>query len=238
MQSDDRKGGGLAVTARPVREDEDRDTAEIRVNRRLDAQPAPQQLVDPATLSLLFDRYAVDSAYALESMLAYLSDARPEIMRGPTVLAGFSLGALTAPTVAARVRDQLDAVVLVGGGCNLGQVFLRGAVTYPLVQAVRKQLGDEGVRPLWSLPREHLHISRFDSYHTAPLLGDMPVLLLHAHFDAVIPSETGELLYRRLGKPERWTFPLGHLGLFWWLPNEARAIANWVEEAVTRSSAE
>ncbi len=225
---------GLAVTARPVGADDDPETAEIKVNRRLDSTPPQQELVDPATLSLLFDRYAVDSAYALESMLAYLDDAMPEIVEGSVVLAGFSLGALTVPTVAARIQHQLDAVVMVGGGCNLGQVFLQGAVTYPLVKAVQKQLGEEGVRPLWSLPHEHLHVSRFDAYHTAPLLGDIPVLLLHAHFDEVIPSETGELLYRRLGRPERWTYPVGHLALFWWLPNEARSIANWIERTIRR----
>ena len=58
------------------------------------------------------------------------------------------------------------------------------------------------------------------------------MLLLHAAFDRIVPASTGDELYRRSGRPERWTYPLGHLGLFWWLPTQASRITAWVDDAV------
>ena len=51
-----------------------------------------------------------------------------------------------------------------------------------------------------------------------------------------MPAASGRLLYERLGRPERWSYPLGHYGLFALLPSQSKKIADWVEAAVERES--
>ena len=47
--------------------------------------------------------------------------------------------------------------------------------------------------------------------------------------DKIIPSEDGDLLYKRLGRPERVNFLLGHELLFFRLPSHAKMIADWID---------
>jgi hypothetical protein len=42
---------------------------------------------------------------------------------------GFSAGALAAPTAAARIHDQLSAVVLIGGGCDIFRISQESSFT-------------------------------------------------------------------------------------------------------------
>ena len=66
-----------------------------------------------------------------------------------------------------------------------------------------------------------LRESQLDPYHTAGAIRELPVLMLHARYDQIVPASAGELLYQRLGQPERWSFASGHLGLFMLLPFKA-----------------
>lgn len=192
----------------------------------------PSRLVGPARFAQRFDHYAADSAYAVESMLAYFAEFRPDVPRDPLVFLGFSLGALTVPTVAARLDSGVDAAVIVGGGANAGRILVDGDLTGPSRRYLRQKLGSGVAKRLRTYPQQHLEHARLDPYHTAPYLIDTPVLVLQAAFDRIVPAATGDVLYERLGQPDRWTYSLGHFGLFWWLPTQAEAIADWIDRAV------
>src|SRR5690606_31232761 len=81
------------------------------------------------------------------------------------------------------------------------------------------------------LSAAYLEMSQLDPYHTALALRATPTLMLHAALDKIVPARCGRLLYERLGKPERWTFWIGHSLLFWRLPAYAGSIASWVDAA-------
>ncbi|MFK7961661.1 MAG: hypothetical protein AB8G96_14180 [Phycisphaerales bacterium] len=63
----------------------------------------------------------------------------------------------------------------------------------------------------------------------APSLRGIPILMLHATFDAIVPAWSGRRLWHALGRPERWSWPVGHLGLLGLLPGEARRAVDWAE---------
>jgi dienelactone hydrolase len=171
------------------------------------------------------------AAYATQAVLEYVKQERPDLRNIPVVLMGFSAGALAAPTAAARIHDQLDAVVLIGGGCDLfrisqGSVFTNGGVII---------LNGEEKAPkstIDKIDKLYLEASKLDPYHTAPLIADLPILQLHASSDTWVPYETGEVLYERLNHPERLTITGGHEYLFYFLPNRKAWIADWVERTV------
>jgi pimeloyl-ACP methyl ester carboxylesterase len=167
-------------------------------------------------------------AYAVEAGLDFISRERPEIPTTPLVLCGYSAGALAAPTVAALIPRKIDAAVLVGGGANLLDISQRSALT------------DGGIKLYWPsgsasradrrrLNALYLEHCRLDPYWTASALRDKPILLLHAVFDRIVPASDGDLLYKRLDRPERINFPLGHELLFLHLPTQAKTIADWID---------
>jgi len=174
------------------------------------------------------DNYAADYAYAVEGVLEYLHQTQPELNQRPLVITGYSAGALALPTIAARLENRVDAAVLVGGGANAVGILVNGSITN-VVSTIRKA-GDGHILPdLRALPDEYLKHSKFDPYHTAPLLAGKPVLFLQGTMDRIIPRQNGDLLYERLNRPERWSYPLGHIPLFWVLPSQSNRIADWIE---------
>jgi hypothetical protein len=85
------------------------------------------------------------------------------------------------------------------------------------------------------LEAEYLEHSVLDPYHTAPMLSDIPVLVIDAGMDTWVPSALGEVLFQRLGRPDRLHMALGGHGmLFYFLPDRARWIADWVERSTSR----
>lgn len=178
------------------------------------------------------DERLAEWAYGVETALLYLNTARPELAQTPLVLAGFSLGALVLPAVAARLGEDVDAAILIAGGANLAEILSN------IVLTNGTQIAGFSLVYMPDVPRAqreavvsaYLEASQLDPHHTAAALHGKPVLMLHALFDAIVPADTGTLLYNRLGRPERWRYAFGHFGLFWWLPNEAGAIASWLDQ--------
>lgn len=177
------------------------------------------------------DHRLAEWAIGIESALAFLADEQPDLAQRPLVLAGFSLGAIVLPPVAARLDDRVDAAILVAGGANVSEILSNVVLTdgtrfagFSLAYA--DGVPDELRR---AVSTQYLSTSQLDPYRTAGALRGKRVLLLHAIFDHIVPADTGTLLYNRLGRPERWRYFFGHLGLFWWLPNEANAIARWLD---------
>jgi hypothetical protein len=180
------------------------------------------------------DQAQAGSAFATEAVLDYIRTQREDLKDIPVVVIGFSGGALTTPTVTARILDQVRAVVIIGGAAdcfaasqlstfNNGGLNVRTSLDDPTTPApVSPEL-------LAAISREYLAASTLDPYHTAPLLQEKPVLFVAGSSDTWVPVQCGDLLYDRLGKPDRLMIGAGHELLFFFLPNKAPFIADWVE---------
>lgn len=187
-----------------------------------------------AYLAATIDDELADWPYSLEAVLDYLADHRPDVPQEPLVIMGFSIGALGLPAVVARLPGRFEAAVIVAGGANLLEISQRSSKP------------DSGIELKWNVAQPthadwqqlyaaYLAYTRLDPYHTAAALTDMPVLVCHAQFDQVVPAATGELLYARLGRPQRFTYPVGHKHLLRVVMRlQAGRIVEWVEAALAR----
>jgi fermentation-respiration switch protein FrsA (DUF1100 family) len=183
----------------------------------------------------LIDEQLSLRACAVEAVLAWLAETAPGAPSRPLVLAGGSAGAIELPAVAARLGDRVDAAVLIGGGADFMRIVIASPAGRSLVRFHRDGRRLDA-RELRELAPDILARATLDPFWAAAALSDTPVLMLHARYDEIVPAAAGELLYERLARPERWSFPMGHTMLFLRLPSEARAIADWVEAATSGPS--
>lgn len=184
-----------------------------------------------ARVAAITDDRLAEVAYAVEAILAHVEEADPALARLPRVLVGCSAGAMAAPAVAARIPGRFAACVLVGGGANLLDI------------ALRTSFAEARPRIRWATDRDEsdqrreaveAYLSRvaLDPVRTAPALRGTRSLVIHATFDAIVPSARGLDLWEALGRPERWNFTGGHLGLFVLLPDQAEPVHEWLVENV------
>ncbi len=183
------------------------------------------------------DQALAGNAYAAQTCLDYALTQRPDLQNIPVVMVGFSAGALTTPTAAALLRDQLDAVVVIGGAANLFMVTQKSVFTDG---GIRVRCGTEKVPPATTdaLSELYLKHTKLDPYYTAPMIAHLPVLQVHATSDDWVPAAYGEVLYERLGRPDQLTIGAGHELLFYFLPGKAEFIADWVERATSHHASE
>lgn len=185
-------------------------------------------------LAGLIDARLAETAYGVEAVLELVRMQRPELANAPVVVVGFSAGALGAPTVAARLGEKVKAAVLVGGGVDMLRISQTSALSdFGLV--IRSHGDKLTPAQIDRVSAAYLHASKLDPYHSAPLLADKPVLMLHASQDDIVP--TGDALHERLGRPERWVFDIGHELLFWRLSAYDTDIAAWIDRAMTQDVA-
>ncbi len=154
----------------------------------------------------------------------------PLLESSPLALIGISAGALNTPAVYHEMKEDVDAVVLVAGGANLFDIIRKGAFTK------WRYTDDDGKTftndELKSIAVEYLQQPSRDPYHLVPEIPRDKLLIVHAKFDAVVPAEYGDLLWKRAGQPERWIFYGGHLGLFMTFDKHAQGIADWLDERI------
>lgn len=179
------------------------------------------------------DQRVADAAYATEGALEFLAQAYPEIPQSSVHILAYSLGATVAPTVAARLGDRVRSIVLVGGGAHFAQIALDGYTKQPLKVHWGEALDAPGKTSSAKvqLLAAVLAQSKLDPYWTAPHSQRTPVLMLRARSDRIVPEPQGELLYERLGRPDCYSFPFGHVWLFWRLPSYADVISDWIDVA-------
>lgn len=186
-------------------------------------------------IARLADDQLSEWTYGCEAMLEFVQSERPELKNKPVIVVGYSAGAIGAPTVAARLRNRVHALVLVGGGVDV----LRIASTSSLSNfGLGVKFNGEPVRgeSLEILSRAYLNASRMDSYHTAQHLRSIPTLMLHAADDDIVPAGTGQLLYERLGRPERWVLNMGHELLFLAMSAYSSSINDWLDRSLATQS--
>ncbi|MFG0244956.1 MAG: alpha/beta hydrolase family protein [Phycisphaerales bacterium JB052] len=182
------------------------------------------------------DQRIAECAYATRAAIDHAFRQNDSLNDRPVVLVGMSGGAMALPSVYAYDPDRYDAAVLIAGGANFMRIMIESnyrdwidAITIDF-DPLSDDLGNPAPELIDTLCERYLEYAKLDAYHTAPMLQDTPVLILHANNDKAVPAETGELLYERLGRPERWTYPLGHELIFAGLPLQVPKIDRWLTE--------
>jgi predicted esterase len=186
-------------------------------------------------IAAAIDRVCAERAYTFEAALAYVATRHPEIPMRPAAIVGFSAGSLGVPTVAARLPGRLDAGVIICGGADLLSISQRNPLARIGLWVTSDGRSLDGPA-LARLSAAYLAASGLDPFATAPAMAGIPVLLIHAKGDREVPADTGDVLYERLGRPERWVYGGGHSWVFLLLPRLKGEIARWLERAVGEGS--
>lgn len=196
--------------------------------------------VDPADLEgsareiggIVNDRLA-ECAYAVQAAWDHVHQRREGTSVLPHAVIGISGGAISLPTVVARTPSLYRAAVLIGGGADFWLINERSNYQ-GMIDAVRTVwIGQAPTQELiGAFDVRLLKIARLDSFHTAAALRDVPTLMLHATADRAVPSPLGDVLWERLGRPERWVYPVNHEVLCLGLPAEFGKVLDWLAAAI------
>ncbi len=231
-----RPGGAFAVTGasddalsgddgkRPSRRD-----TESEIDARRTAVAAAASLA-----AREFDDMIGQYVLGQEAALMHVRERFPSLARRPLAVIGCSLGSLMTPALVTRLGDQVRACVLVGSGANMLRITGESWQD-AYYSRVRRGRGDA-----ISLPSEerdrllatYLERTTLDPYATAASLHRIPTLMLHAKWDAIVPASSGDLLWERAGRPERWSGSFGHVWMFLTLDGVADDIVAWLDRAV------
>ena len=207
---------------------------------------AGQELSIAQQAAAINDDRVAEGAYATKAALDHLFALRPNLADKPTVLVGMSGGAMMLPTVYAYSPESYSGAVLIAGGADFLTIAIKSnykswidAMVFDFsgkdVSEMNMDLGKPSVEQMKVLSQGYLLSSKLDAYHTATEMGEVPVLMLHATTDKAVPAATGELLYEQLGKPERWSYPIGHELIFAGLPTQVARIDLWITKHVLES---
>lgn len=204
-------------------------TDELRMVRQTPLAKRSEQ-VRPDTMARTLGHGATqflsEWGYAADAALDYFARERPELARGPFVMVGASLGAISLPAVAARIERAPDAAVFLAGGASFARIIYRGLAS---VRAIDDQ------RAYWDeVERLYPRYAPLDAVNTAPAMKSrgVPVLQIHAMFDCIVPASSGRILWEAMGRPERWDLPVGHGGAFLLSGLYAGDVLKWVESRV------
>ena len=183
------------------------------------------------------DRVA-ECGLAVQAAMSHIIGLNPELSKLPRIAVGMSGGAMTLPTVLAREPDKYAAAVIIAGGCDFFAILRETNYTY-LVDSVHFRWAPSEPTPeqINSLDQAYLARAKLDSYFTADAIRGKPLLMLHADHDGAVPAHLGDLLWERLGRPERWVQTAGHEELFIKLPAQMDAIMQWISSHTNLAAA-
>ncbi|MEX2217856.1 MAG: prolyl oligopeptidase family serine peptidase, partial [Phycisphaerales bacterium] len=197
--------------------------------------------IDPQNLESAAERAAAEMqdrvaecAYAAQAAFQHLGAEKPALAKLPCIAVGMSGGAMTLPSVVALEPQRYAAAVLIAGGADFVTIALESNYRF-MVDSIRfdwpEPPTDDQQKALAAL---YLQRAPLDSFHTAAALKGKPVLMIHGTHDAAVPAHLGDLLWERLGRPERWSEEAGHEEVFMRLPKKAGDILDWLDKAIRR----
>lgn len=177
-----------------------------------------------------FDERAAECAYAVEAALAWAEEKRPEIVGLPRVIIGGSGGAMSLPPVVARMPGAFNAAVLIAGGADYATIAATSNYEEWVDSVHLRWQGRRGTdEEIRAFGDAYLKEAKLDAYHTATALEGVPVLVIQASRDKAVPAPQQELLWERLGRPERRLLTMGHETLFISLPLRMSGIMDWID---------
>ncbi|MBL8887247.1 MAG: alpha/beta hydrolase [Phycisphaerales bacterium] len=174
------------------------------------------------------NKSVLDAAFAGAGGLVLRDKHAPSQSDKPLIVVGCSGGAPAAVAFASLHRDHLAGLILVGAGGDLVELLQRTDLNSD--RDVVKWRDDtplsEQQRALATSFNSHCLV---DPLITGKSIPTDRVLMVHARFDSVVPSDLGDKLWESLGRPERWKFFGGHRLLFYRLSSYSKDLANWAE---------
>ena len=192
-----------------------------RMNIELDSQNPSADMIK------LFDTKYCQVIAATKAIHTRMEKQLPSLQNTSLALIGISAGAINTPAVYYEMRDEVDAIILIAGGANMFDIVQEGAFTnWKFTNADGKKFSTDELRVMNEL---YLNTPSRDPYHLAPILPRDTTLIIHAKWDAVVPASNGDLLWERAGRPERWVYPSGHLGLFMTFDWHTHDIVQWLD---------
>lgn len=205
-----------------------------RFLERIDFEIDPRQdLSGPGRLiAAAFDNRIGECAFAVEAAMSHVAGSRPALAGLPRVAVGLSGGAITLPAVVAREAGAYAGAAIIAGGADFFLITVQSSYT-PMLNAVRYRWRDRApsAAEVRTLDREYLLASKLDPYNSCSALAGKPLLVIQGGADSAVPAHAGDLLWERLGRPERMVVPLTHELLFAKLPAEFSRIERWMSDA-------
>ncbi len=219
-------------------EEEDRESRGQSAGSGRTTKPKPMSPDEASTAFAQGAQLFADIAYSWEAALAFVERKCPAVAGKPVAYVGMSFGGIVGPTVVARLGDRVKATVLAGAGANLMGIASESDIDgldLALVGADGKRIMP-GSAECRTISEMYLQKAAWDSYNTAPFLVGRPVLLVQGRSDTTVPSRYGELLWERLGKPERWSAWYGHPLLIYFIGDHRKEIVDWLERHVAEAT--
>ena len=188
---------------------------------------------DPNEIATEFARGVDTRIGGLVQSVNDVLDAHNQLV-GPRVLIAMSGGTLASPALLATTRDVFDAAVLIGAGADLLSMseqsnyagFLGGLQLGWQGEPENLLRQDDIVTAYRGIPSQ-------DPYHQAPAVRINRLLMIQGSTDQAVPAALGEILWQRLGQPERWLAPAGHEVLFFgYLPMRSPDLLSWIGKSL------
>lgn len=172
---------------------------------------------------------AAECAFAARAAMRHVTSEYRELAELPRIAIGMSGGAMTLPTVVAIEPEKYTAAIMIAGGADFFTMNIESNYQQ-MINAVRFtwKPGHPDKQQIRDLSRVYLSQAPLDSYHTSLLLRGKPMLMIHGNFDLAVPAHLGDLLWDRLGRPERWAEDAGHEEVFMRLPQKVRPMITWL----------
>lgn len=185
-------------------------------------------------IAIDMDNRVAECAYAVKAMADHVVRGSRSLPGAPRIIFGMSGSAIALPTIVAYEPEAYDAAVVVAGGANAFSIARRSSYR-EWIDAIGFEYTprDPTLGELVQLDAQYLEFSTLDGYHTAQSMSGIPALMIHGSTDTAVPADTGELLWERLGKGERWVMPVGHELVFAALPVRMVAVLDWLDEQTT-----
>lgn len=195
---------------------------EIDQRRPMDAQGE--------AIARVVSERAAECAYAVQGAMDHAMEARPGWAMLPRLAVGCSAGAMTLPTVVAREPEKYAGAVMITGGAHLWLILAHSSLK-DLIGATQIEWipGVPTPAERAALADAYLTHAPLDPFHTAQALRGKRVLLIQGSRDTGVPTALGDVLWERLGRPERWMRPGDHLDVFLRMPAELPKILDWAE---------
>lgn len=188
-----------------------------------------------ARIAAELDDRVAECAFACQAAMAHAEGRVPGSTGLPRIAVGMSAGAMTLPTIVAREPEKYAAAVLIAGGCDYYMINEESSYRF-LIGAMESkwapQQPDDAQRK--ALDDAYLERAALDSYRTAAVLKGKPLLMIHGERDIGVPARLGDLLWERLGRPERWVQNAGHEEVFMKLPTQVDQIMEWLAAKTSR----
>lgn len=204
-----------------------------RFTERFEHTINPENLDASAkVLADTFGTRTAEAAFAVQRAFAFVAEKVPGAGALPRIAIGMSGGGMILPTVVSREVEQYAGAIIIGGGCNFwGIAESSNYSRWIAATSVRwpSPPTDEQRR---ALHEKYLRVASMDSYHTAAKLRGRRVLLLQGASDQAVPAMYGDLLWERLGRPERRLSNAGHELLFMMLPTQWGEVLAWIDASL------